>query len=144
MRGNHGHYRISTIFNLITALCAYIFQNYWENLWHNMYLPTKNTLSKKDQQRTYLMRFMHFCFWLSLQKHMLWVLIELHRQVDAIQIGTHNISLCKEEDKKYIGSNLKTTELLDCALIGACAVIRSNTIFVCIYLSSKQAKLLPG
>ena len=53
---------------------------------------------------------------------------ELHRQVDAIQMGTHNICLYKEEDKKYTGCNLKTTELLNCALIGACAVIRSNTV----------------
>ena len=43
---------------------------------------------------------------------------ELHWQVDAIQIGTHNICLYKEVDKKYTGCNLKTAELLDCALIG--------------------------
>ena len=53
---------------------------------------------------------------------------ELHRQVDAIQMGTHNICLYKEVDKKYTGCNLKTTEYLDCALIGVCAVIRSNTV----------------
>ena len=29
-----------------------------------------------------------------------------------------------EVDKKYIGCNLNTTELLDCALIGVCGVIR--------------------
>ena len=49
---------------------------------------------------------------------------ELHRQVDAIQIGTHNICLYKEVNKKYTGCNLKIAELLDCALIGVCAVIR--------------------
>ena len=54
---------------------------------------------------------------------------ELHRQVDAIQMSTHNIRLYKEVKKKYIGCNLKTTEFLDCALIGVCAVIRSNTVF---------------
>ena len=33
---------------------------------------------------------------------MLWVVIfELHWQVDAIQMGTHNIYLYKEVDKKY-------------------------------------------
>ena len=53
---------------------------------------------------------------------------ELHRQVDAIQMGTHNICLYKEVDKKSTGCNLKTTELLDCVLIGVCAVIRSNTV----------------
>ena len=44
-------------------------------------------------------------------------------------MGTHKICLYKEVDKNYTGSNLKTTELLDCALIGAHAVIRSNTVF---------------
>ena len=53
---------------------------------------------------------------------------ELHQQVDAIQMSTHNICVYKEVDKKYTGSNLKTTELLDCALIGVCAVIRSKTV----------------
>ena len=43
-------------------------------------------------------------------------------------MGAHNIRLCKEADKKYTGCNLKTMELLDCALIGVCAVIRSNTV----------------
>ena len=59
---------------------------------------------------------------------MLWVLFELHRLVDAIQMGTHNICLYKEVDKNYTGCNLKTTKLLDCALIGVCVVIRLNTI----------------
>ena len=52
---------------------------------------------------------------------------ELQRQVDAIQMGTYNIRLYKKVDRKYTGCNLKTMELLDCALIGVCAVIRSNT-----------------
>ena len=47
---------------------------------------------------------------------------------DAIQMSTHNICLYKEVDKKYTGCNLKTTELLDCVLIGVCAVIRSNMV----------------
>ena len=53
----------------------------------------------------------------------------LHRQVCAIQMGTHNICLYQAVDKKcklYTGCYLKTTELLDCALIEVCAV-RSNT-----------------
>ena len=45
-------------------------------------------------------------------------------------MSTLNICLYEEVDKKYTGHNLKTTELLDCALIGVCAVIRSNTVFV--------------
>ena len=32
--------------------------------------------------------------------------------------------------KKYTGCNLNATELLDCALIGVCAVIRSNTVYL--------------
>ena len=53
---------------------------------------------------------------------------ELHQQFDTIQTGTHNICLYKEVDKKYTGYILKTMELLDCALIGLCAVIWSNTV----------------
>ena len=62
--------------------------------------------------------------------HVLWYSFELHRQVDAIQMSTHNICLYKEVDKKYTACNLKTTKSLDCALIGVCAVIRSNTVHV--------------
>ena len=51
-------------------------------------------------------------------------------------MGTHNICLYKEVDKKYTGYNLKTRELLDCALIGVCAVIRSNTV----YMSQPETK----
>ena len=52
------------------------------------------------------------------------------RQVHAIQMGTHTICLYKEVDKKFTGCNLKTMELLDCELIGVCAVIRLNTVFL--------------
>ena len=51
---------------------------------------------------------------------------ELHRQVDEIQISTDNICLYKEVAREYT-CNLKTTELLDCALLGVCVVIRSTT-----------------
>ena len=54
---------------------------------------------------------------------------ELHRQVYAIQMGTHKICLYKEVDKNYTGCNLKATGLLDCSLIGACAVITSNMVY---------------
>ena len=54
--------------------------------------------------------------------------LNLHQQVDAIQKGTHNICLYKKVDKKYTSCNLKTKELLDCALIGICAVIRPTTV----------------
>ena len=45
-------------------------------------------------------------------------------------MGTHNICLYEEVDKNYTGCNLKTAELPECALIGACAVIRSNTVYL--------------
>ena len=53
---------------------------------------------------------------------------ELHPQVDTIQMGIQHICLYKEVDKNYTGCNLKAMELLDCALIGACLVIRSNAV----------------
>ena len=45
--------------------------------------------------------------------------------VEAIQMCTNNKCFYKEMDN---GHNLKTTKLLDCELIGACAVIRENTV----------------
>ena len=53
---------------------------------------------------------------------------ELHRQVAAVQMRTHNICLYKKVNKMYTGCNLKTTEFHECALIGVCAVIRSNMV----------------
>ena len=44
-------------------------------------------------------------------------------------MSTDNICLYKEVARKYTCCNLKTTELLDCVLIGVCAVIRSNTVY---------------
>ena len=44
-------------------------------------------------------------------------------------MGTHSICLYKEVAKQYTSCNPKSTELLDGALIGVCAVIRSNTVF---------------
>ena len=54
----------------------------------------------------------------------------MHRLVDAIQVGTHIICLYKEVDKKYTGYNLKILELLDCAFIGVCAVIRLTMVII--------------
>ena len=45
-------------------------------------------------------------------------------------MGTYNIRLYKEADKKYTGCNLKTKELLDCVPIGVCVVIRLNMVFL--------------
>ena len=55
-------------------------------------------------------------------------------------MGTQNVCLFKEIDKNYTGCNLKTTELLDCALIAACAEIRSNTVFL---LKAMEAYIEP-
>ena len=40
-------------------------------------------------------------------------------------------------DKKYTGINLKITELLDCVLIGVCAVIRLNMVLGIIMVMDK-------
>ena len=53
-------------------------------------------------------------------------------QVHAIQMGTHNICLYKEVDKKYTGCNLKSMELIDCALTGVYVVNRWSMI-ICSY-----------
>ena len=79
---------------------------------------------------TYLMVFMQFFFLIFFIKA---YVVDTHLncmqvEVDAIQLGTHNICLHKEVDKKYTGCNLKTMELLDCAPIGVCVVIRSNRV----------------
>ena len=58
---------------------------------------------KKDQKRTYLMMIIRFFLTFFIKGY---VVVK----------------------KKYTGYNLKTTEFLDCALIGVCAVIRSNTV----------------
>ena len=83
---------------------------------------------KKDQKRTYLMMIMRFFSDFLYKGICCGYSFELHRQVDAIQMSTHNKCLYKEVKKKYTGCNMKTTEFLDCALIAVCAVIRLNTV----------------
>ena len=87
-----------------------------------MYLSNKDTLKKKIN-KGYLM-FMQFF------SDFLYKIICCGYSFVGTQIGTHSIHVCfyTEMDKKYTGCNLKTTELLDCTLIGICAVIRLNTI----------------
>ena len=43
-------------------------------------------------------------------------------------MSTHNICFYKEGDKSTLVVIFWITKLLDCALIGACAVTRSNTV----------------
>ena len=115
-----------TVFDLITALCAYVFQNYWE---HSVVVKytIKGTFKKKSEKDVFD-DYANFCLIVLKKGICCGYSFELHRQVDAIQMSTHNICLYKKVDKKYTGCNLKTTELLDCALKGVCAVIRSNMV----------------
>ena len=74
--------------------------------------------------------FVFFCFFFFLSNFFyksIWCgySFELH-QVDAIQIGTHNICLDKEVDRRY--SVIWRLESLGCMLIGVCAVIRLKTV----------------
>ena len=69
-----------------------------------------------------------FCVFLSLDFLYKSIYCGYAYEVDAIQMGIHNICLYKE-DKKYNDCNLKTTQLLDSALIGVLAVIRLNKIY---------------
>ena len=71
----------------------------------------------------------NMCPFAFILRFMLTVFDLITAKCGAIKMGTNNICLYKEVDKKYTGYNLKTMELLDCALIGVCAVIRSNTVF---------------
>ena len=70
--------------------------------------------------------------------------VELHRQVDAIQMRTHNICLYKKVNKMYTSCNLKTTEFHECALIGVCAVILSNTVYTTSYNYYWEPKQKPS
>ena len=92
---------------------------------------TKGTL-KKDQQRTYLKMFL--CFFYSDFLYKAYVVGTHLNCINKLmqfkwQMGTHNICLYKEVDKNYTGCNLRTTALLDLHFMGACAVIRSNTVY---------------
>ena len=100
-----------------------------------MYPPTKSkTRSTNDLFNGAYAMFYGFFFSDFLSKSICGgYSFELHQQVNAIQMGSHNICLYKEEDKKYTGCNLLTTELLNCTLIGVCAVIRSNKVNINAY-----------
>ena len=101
----------------------------------------KKKKKKKNQRRTYLMMLLR-CFLLFFLLFFLYFFspnflyksircgysFELHRQVHAIQMSTHSICIYNEVDKKHACCHRKTTELLDCAFIGVCAVSRSKTV----------------
>ena len=66
----------------------------------------------------------------------------LYKSISCELVGTHLNCIDKlmqfkwvpttyafiKKDKKYTGCNLKSMELLDYALVGSCAVIRSNMV----------------
>ena len=66
--------------------------------------------------------------------------IKLHRQCNSN--GYPYIFPNKEVEEAYTGCNLKNMSLRDCAIIGVCAVIRSNTVFVHDYFNPGPAE--PG
>ena len=102
-----------------------------------MYLPTKDTLLKGSANDLFDEVYAIFFLIFFMKAYIVGT-----QQVDAIQMGTYNICLYTEVDKKYSGSNLKTMELLDCALIGICAVIRANTVLCGSYHCLHQRILL--
>ena len=92
---------------------------------------------KQDQQMTLSYNvYATFCvFFLSKHQNICCgYLFELHQQVDAIQMGTHNICLYKEVNKKNNDCYLRL-ELLDCVV---CAVIKSNTVMYLQGLDKRQ------
>ena len=82
---------------------------------------TKGTLKKlsaKDLSNDAYGMFLCCCFFFSdclFKSICCGYSFELHQQVDAIQMGPKKICIYKEENKKYTGCNLWSTELLDCA-----------------------------
>ena len=99
-----------------------------------VYPPTLR-VHLKDQQRAYLMMLMRcFCacvcffpdffFYKSIYCGYPY---ELHRQVDAIQMGTHNIC-------HYDKSTLAEIKDYRITLIGVCVVIRSNTVHITVFI----------
>ena len=90
---------------------------------------TLKNLSTKDLSMMLMQCFCAFFFQFVFIKASV-VGSHLDKQLDAIQMDTHNICLYKEVDIKYVGCNLKTRELLDCALIQVCVVSRLNVLFI--------------
>ena len=60
---------------------------------------------KKDQKKTFDFNYAVFFSLIFFIKTCCGYSFELHRQVDAIQMSTHNICLYEEVDQKYTGCN---------------------------------------
>ena len=65
-----------------------------------MYLPTKDTLYKRSEKNLFDDDYAIFSDFLY-KGRCCGYSFELHRQVDAIQMSIHNISLYKEVNKRY-------------------------------------------
>ena len=75
------------------------------------------------------MQYFSFCFvffWFPWQS-LLWVLIWCNKSMQFRWAPTA-YAFIKKKTKKNTGCNLKT--MVDCALIGVCAVIRSNMVLI--------------
>ena len=80
--------------------------------------------SAKDLSNDAYAMFLWICFSECLYKNILWVLIWIASNSNEYPL---HIVLWRSR-QKYTSYNLETTELLDCALIGVRAVIRSSTV----------------
>ena len=87
---------------------------------------------KKGQKKTYLIMILRFFSDFLYKGICCGYSFELHRQVNAIQMSTHNICLYKKNRQKV--------HLLDCVLIGICAEIRSNMVSYFTHVSQKCLK----
>ena len=69
-------------------------------------------------------------YWITLYRYVLvFIVPHVDIELEDNKQFISNIPRIKKKTKKYIGRNLKTTELLDCELIGVCTVIRSDTVY---------------
>ena len=83
------------------------------------FLHILNNILKVFKKAIAQLNYSHICCWYS---------FELPRQVEAIQMSTNNMFLFIKNEIKEHGLQSKVYKIADCALIGLCAVIRSNTI----------------
>ena len=90
-----------------------------------MYLPTKDILKKRSEKYLFDDDYVIFFFLIFFIKT---YVVGTHLNCIDKSMQFKWVPTTYDVDKKYIGCNLKTTELLDYALIGIYAVIRSSTV----------------
>ena len=110
-----------------------------------MYLPTKDTLLKGsandlfDNVYAIFFFFSIFFFFFFIKAYIVGTHLNcINKLMQFEWVPTTYVSI----DKKYSGSNLKTTELLNSVLIGVCAVIRTNTVVGIFIFISKEFFML--